>query len=167
MNQILRTVRLLTMVVWVGGLVFFAFVEAPTAFHVMGTNRQFALLIGQSLSKLNEVGQLCGFVFLLATVATRYRQGCRSSLLTAQMLLVLLMILATVQVQASIIPAMESDRIAAGGDIDAVPKDNPARMDFDRLHARSEKVEGAALLFGLGIVVLMGFEESISMGDFA
>ncbi|MDR3746410.1 MAG: hypothetical protein P4K80_09800 [Acidobacteriaceae bacterium] len=40
-------------------------------------------------------------------------------------------------------------------------------MDFERLRARSEKVEGAVLLFGLGVVVLMGFEESINTGDFA
>ena len=33
----MRAVRLMTMVVWVGGLMFFAFVMAPTAFHVMGT----------------------------------------------------------------------------------------------------------------------------------
>ena len=37
MNFLLRPLRLLGMVVWVGGLIFFAFVEAPTAFHVMGT----------------------------------------------------------------------------------------------------------------------------------
>jgi uncharacterized membrane protein len=167
MNPLLRTLRMLTMVVWVGGLIFFAFVEAPVAFHVLGANRQFALLIGWSLAKLNEVGQLCGFVFLLATVVTRYRQDCRSSLLTAQMLLVLLMILMTGHVQASMIPAMERDRAAAGGDIDAAPKDNPARLDFERLHARSEKVEGAVLLFGLGVVVLMGFEDPINTGDCA
>src|SRR5438477_4225701 len=36
MGYLLRALRLLAMVVWVGGLIFFAFVEAPTAFHVMG-----------------------------------------------------------------------------------------------------------------------------------
>jgi len=68
------------------------------------------------------------------------------------------MILATMYVQKSIIPAMERDRIAAGGDVDAAALDNPARLDFERLHSLSEKVEGAALLLGLGVVVLMAFE---------
>ena len=47
MTFFLRALRLLSIVVWVGGLIFFAFaIEAPTAFHVMGTSLQFALLIG-------------------------------------------------------------------------------------------------------------------------
>jgi putative copper export protein len=160
MNTLLRALRLLSIVVWVGGLIFFAFVEAPTAFDVMGTNRQFALLIDGSITALNRLGYLCGFVFFLATVATRYRQGCRSRLLTAQMVLVLLMIAATLYVQASIIPAMERDRASAGGDIAAVPANNPSRIDFDRLHALSEKFEGSALFLGLGVILLMAAEPS-------
>jgi hypothetical protein len=54
---------------------------------------------------------------------------------------------------------MERDRVAAGGDVDAAPPDNPARLDFERLHPVSEKVEGAALLLGIAVVVLMGFED--------
>jgi putative copper export protein len=157
MNTLLRALRLLAIVIWVGGLIFFAFVEAPTAFKVMGANSQFALLINWSLAKLNEVGHLCGFVFILATLVTRYRQAHRTNL-TAQMVLVLLMILATGYVQASIIPSMERDRAAAGGDIASVPASNPARIDFDRLHALSEKVEGSALFLGIGVVLLMAVE---------
>jgi uncharacterized membrane protein len=160
MNTLLRALRLLTLVVWVGGLIFFAFIEAPTAFKVLGTNRQFALLINWSLAKTNEVGHLCGFVFILATLATRYWQAHRSKLLTAQMLLVLLMILTTGYVQASIIPAMERDRATVGGDIAAVPATSPARVDFNRLHALSEKVEGSALFLGLGVILLMSAEPS-------
>jgi hypothetical protein len=33
-------------------------------------------------------------------------------------------------------------------------------LDFERLHPLSEKVEGAALFLGLGVVVLMGMEDS-------
>jgi hypothetical protein len=53
---------------------------------------------------------------------------------------------------------MERDRAAAGGDIAAVPASNPARIDFDRLHALSEKFEGSALFLGLGVVLLMAAE---------
>jgi len=52
----------------------------------------------------------------------------------------------TIYSQFSIIPAMERDRINAGGAIDAADAANPSRMDFEKLHRRSENVEGAILL---------------------
>jgi hypothetical protein len=149
----------MTMVVWVGGLMFFAFIMAPTAFHVMGTTRQFALLIGGSLRELNEIGHFCGFLFLIITIALWFRSEPRSRrLMPYEVLLVVFMIGATMYVQRGILPAMERDRAAVGGDIDAAPPANPARIDFERLHPLSEKVEGAALLLGLGIVTLMAGE---------
>ncbi|HEY4380431.1 MAG TPA: DUF4149 domain-containing protein [Acidobacteriaceae bacterium] len=151
--------RQLTMVVWVGGLIFFAFVEAPTAFRVMGTTRQFAQIIGDSISELNRLGQICGFIFLIATAMVWLRAWRRRRwLLMAQIVLTVLMIGATMVVQAGILPAMERDRIAAGGDITAAPATNPARVDFERLHPLSEKVEGTALFLGLFVVILMAYE---------
>ena len=147
--------------VWVGGLIFFAFVEAPTAFHVMGTTRQFAQLIGNSLSELNGLGHISGFIFLIATAMVWLRARRRArKLLVAQILLVVLMIAATMYVQTVILPAMERDRIAAGGDINAAPADNPARLDFERLHPRSEKVEGTALFLGIGVILVIAAEPS-------
>ena len=37
MHGLMRFLQLLTMCCWVGGLVFFAFVLAPTAFHTLPT----------------------------------------------------------------------------------------------------------------------------------
>jgi hypothetical protein len=67
---------------------------------------------------------------------------------------------ATAYVKWSIVPAMERDRVAAGGDVSAVPATNPARLDFERLHPISEKVEGTALLLGLGTVILVALERA-------
>ena len=159
MNVILRVLRLLSLVVWVGGRTFFASVEAPTAFHVFGTTRQFAQLIGDSVSQLNQLGYISGFIFLIATAMLWLRAwGRRRWLLLAQIAVVVLMLAAAVYVQAGILPAMERDRIAAGGDITAAPASNPARLDFERLHPISEKVEGTALFLGLAVTILMAFE---------
>ena len=161
MNTLLRALRLLSIVVWVGGLIFFALVEAPTAFNVMGTNRQFALLIDGSITALNRLGHAAGLLFLIATFLLWLRSAARARrILLAQIVLVVLMIGATLYVQHSIIPAMERDRAAAGGDIAAVPATNPTRIDFDRLHAHSEKFEGSALFLGLGVILLMAAEPS-------
>ena len=77
----------------------------------------------------------------------------------APMGLVLVMIAGTVYSQFGIIPAMERDRIAAGGIIDAVDATNPSRIDFKKLHNRSEDVEGIILLLGLVTVVLVAKAE--------
>jgi uncharacterized membrane protein len=160
MAYILRALRLLGIVVWVGGLIFFAFIEAPTAFAVMGTTREFALLIGASISRINQLGHLAGIVFLVASFLLWRRNSVRNRRLTAaEVLLVALMIATTSYVQMGIVPAMEQDRAAVGGDITSVPADNPTRAHFDRLHAASEKIEGSALFLGIAVVLLMAGED--------
>jgi uncharacterized membrane protein len=155
-----RILRLLSMVVWVGGLIFFAFVLAPVVFSVLPSTHEAGTVVGATLRVLNVIGDVCGFVFLVAAVVPWLRSGIRGRrLLVVEMLFAALMLAATVVVQVSIVPTMERDRVAAGGDVDAAPPDNPARLDFERLHPISEKVEGAALLLGIAVVVLMGFED--------
>jgi uncharacterized membrane protein len=155
----LRILRLLAIVVWVGGLIFFAFVLAPVAFSVLPTVHDAGTIVGATLRVLNQIGYACGFLFLFATLYPWLRASTQQrKLLVSQMALVVGMIAATLYVQVKIVPAMEQDRIAAGGDIDAAPADNPARLDFERLHPLSEKVEGSALLLGLGVVILLGLE---------
>ncbi len=134
---------------------------APTAFGVLPSKHEAGLVVGGTLRLLNQIGPYCGYVFILATLAVVYTQKRRSKLLYTQMLLVWLMLIATGYVRGYIVPAMERDRIAAGGDVDAAAADNPARVDFERLHPLSEKVEGAVLLMGVGVVVLMGTEGEI------
>jgi hypothetical protein len=157
MSAFLRIVRLMAMVVWVGGLVFFAFVLAPVAFSVLPSTHQAGLVVAGTLGVLNQMGLVCGFLFMLGLpwkIAT-WRSG---RLLLAEIVCVAAMMAATIYVQFRIVPQMERDRIAAGGDVGAAPPDNPARLDFERLHPISEKMEGAALFMGLGVVVLMGLE---------
>ena len=160
MNTFLRAVRQLSMVVWVGGLIFFAFVVAPVAFHVLPSTHEAGLVVGGTLRVLNEIGMVCYGVFFVATAmcARSRAKALGPWLLTTQLVFVTLMLLATVYGKTSILPAMERDRIAAGGDVDAAAAGNPARVEFERLHGLSEKVEGSVLFLGLGIVVLMAAE---------
>lgn len=159
MTIFLRALRLLAMTVWVGGLVFFAFILAPLAFSSLPSNHEAGIVVGGTLHVLNAVGFVCGGVFLVATAVLWFLKGVGGrGLLVSETVLVALMLAATAVVQFSIVPAMERDRIAAGGDVDAAPADNPARLDFDRLHPISEKVEGAALLLGLTTIVLVAAE---------
>jgi uncharacterized membrane protein len=161
MISLLRILRLLLIVVWVGGLIFFAFVVAPVSFHVLPSTHEAGTVVAGTLGVLNHMGMICAPLFITATgllYITKPRG--QRALASTQILLALGMMVATMYVQWSIVPKMESARIATGGDVDAAAPENPARLDFERLHPLSEKVEGAALFMGLGVVVLMGLEKT-------
>lgn len=165
MAFLFRTLRLLSITVWVGGLVFFAFVVAPIAFNVLSSKHEAGLMVSHSLAVLNTSGHICGLLILVSIVALWFRTDPNGRrFLPAEFVFVIAMMIAAAIVQHSVVPAMERDRIAAGGDIDAAPVDNPARLDFERLHSISEKLEGAALLMGLITVVLIAAERSTYRG---
>ncbi len=154
-----RFLQLLAMTTWVGGLIFFAFVLAPTAFHVLPSQHEAGLVVGGSLHTFDYVAMGAGAIFLLATgllfqEAPKRIQG-RYEI---EFLLALVMVLGTAYIHYNILPAMEADRASAGGDINSVPADNPARAHFDKLHARSEHVESGVLLIGLAVLFLMSRE---------
>ena len=154
MRTLLRAIRLLSIVLWVGGIAFFAFVLAPVAFRVLPAH-QAGLVVGGVLPVLNKIGFVCGLLFLFTSNRLRLLST-RTGL--PQCCLVVLMYLLTMYVNGSILPRMERDRASVGGDITLVPPGNPARADFDRLHPLSERLEGTVLLAGLAVVVLLAAE---------
>ena len=64
--------------------------------------------------------------------------------------------------QFGIIPRMDTLR-ASIGEIDSVPPDNPARMQFDGLHVWSTRVESGVFLLGLVVAYLTASASSYSV----
>ncbi len=60
---VLRYLNLLSLVVWIGGIIFFAFVLAPTVFAVLPTHQLAGNVVSRSLSVLHWMGLACGLVF--------------------------------------------------------------------------------------------------------
>jgi hypothetical protein len=54
----------LSLVVWVGGIIFFSFVEAPTAFRLAPSRQIAGTIVGTSLSVLHWIGLFSGVIFL-------------------------------------------------------------------------------------------------------
>jgi hypothetical protein len=149
----LRYLMLLSLVVWLGGLIFFAFVLAPTAFTVLPARHLAGNVVAQSLGALHWMGIISGLVFLVSSIVySRIAKGA-SRLFAGRNVLIALMLLLTLISQFNIMPRMETLR-ASVGEIDSVPPDNPARMQFDSLHVWSERVESGVLLLGLVVVYL-------------
>ena len=162
MSTLLQVLRHLSIVIWVGGIVFFAFVLAPIAFHLLPSQHLAGTVVGGTLRVLDIIGLICGFIFWAATallfrkLSSGYEGGHQ-----AQLVLASVMLLFTAYLHAGILPAMEVDRTAAGGDIEAAPDDRPAKIHFEILHKRSEHVEGAVLFLGLAIVILVARESAL------
>jgi len=146
----LRFLMLLSLVVWLGGLIFLAFVEAPTAFTpgLLPTRHMAGSIVGHSLDLLHYMAIASGIVFLIASMLLSRLSTGDARPLAARHLLIVLMLMLTVISQFAISPKMHALR-AEVGVIDNVPLDNPLRHEFDRLHVWSEKFEEAILLLGL------------------
>lgn len=157
----MRLVQLLAIVVWVGGIVFFAFVLAPVSFHTLPSVHLAGAVVGAALKVFDVIGLGCGIAFLFATALLYVQSPMRlKGRYELEFLLTGAMVIATAYLHWAILPAMDRDRVQAGGDIAAAAPQNPARLDFDRLHERSEHTEELVLLVGLGVVFLLSREET-------
>jgi len=144
---------LFSLVVWIGGLIFFAFVLAPTAFSVLPTTHLAGNVVGRALSKLHWIAIFSGIVYLISSLLySRFTDG-TAHVFAARHVLLCLMLALTLVSQFGIMPRMDTLR-ASLGDVRSAPIDNPDRMQFDSLHVWSTRVEGAVLLLGLVVAFL-------------
>jgi uncharacterized membrane protein len=149
----LRYLMLLCLIVWLGGLIFFAFVVAPAAFSVLPTRHLAGNVVGRSLQGLHGMGIVAGIVYLLASIVYGRLTTGTPHLFAARNVIIVLMLLLTLISQFGVIPRMDSLR-ASIGEIDSVPPDNPARMQFDALHVWSTRIEEGVLLLGFVVAYL-------------
>lgn len=150
MQTFLRSVMLLALIVWVGGIIFFAFVEAPVSFRVLPSTHLAGLVVGRTLTLLHWIGFASGAAFLLASMALQGRTSYRVRPLAGAHLLVFTMLALTAVSQYVVTPAMERTRQQQQSLKDSVA----LQQQFQQLHNWSERLEGGVLLLGLGTVVL-------------
>ena len=149
----LRFLMLLSLVVWIGGLIFFAFVLAPTAFQVLPNTHLAGNVVGRALNKLHWIAIVSGIVFLITSLLYSYLTEGTAHVFAARHIFICLMLALTLFSQFWIIPRMDMLR-AQVGDFAAVPLTDPQRVQFDALHVWSTRVEGAVLVLGLVVVYL-------------
>jgi hypothetical protein len=149
MQSILRFVVLLALVVWLGGILFFATVP-PVVFSHLGNVQNGRVIagdiVGQSLRLLHGVGLVSGVVFLLASIAQHRKVK------LGRHYLVLAMLVLTAISQYALSGRMAFLRAENSGKEERFWGESE-RMEFDRLHQFSTVTEGAILLMGLGVVV--------------
>jgi hypothetical protein len=146
----LRFLMLLSLVVWVGGIVFFAFVVAPTLFSVLPTRQLAGAVVTRALTSLHWIGIVSAIVFLAASsflVSSEHGK-------MARQVCVVLMLALTLASEFGISRRMTVLR-AEMGEIDSVAPADPRRVEFNRLHQWSTRLEGGVLLLGLATIFLI------------
>lgn len=144
----LRYLMFLSLIVWIGSIIFFAFVLAPTAFSVLPSAHLAGSVIGPALSKLHWMGIVSGIIFLFSSFAFAGINAGGIRPFAARNVLLYLMLALTAVSQFSVMPKMETLR-ASVGDIENIALTSPVRIEFDALHQWSERLEGGVLLLGL------------------
>jgi uncharacterized membrane protein len=145
----LRFLMLLALIVWIGGIIFFAFVLAPTLFSVLPTTKMAGDVVNATLGRLHWMGLASGVVFLISSLGYNWQKHVQLRPFMATHIFVALMLAFTMVSQFGITPHMRELRL------DPSIMDTPGgRAEFDRLHAWSTRLEVGVLFLGLGVVVL-------------
>jgi uncharacterized membrane protein len=146
---LLRFLMLLALVVWMGGIIFFAFVLAPTLFSVLPTTKMAGDVVNATLTKLHWMGLISGVVFLVCSLLYNWQKYVQLRPFALSHIFIVLMLGFTMVSQFGITPRMRELRSNP-----AIMDSSLGRAEFDTLHASSTRLEGGVLLLGLGVVVL-------------
>ena len=140
---------LLALIVWIGGIIFFAFVLAPTLFGVLPTTKMAGDVVNATLTKLHWMGLVSGLVFLIASLLYHWQKHVQIRPFMVSHVFVVLMLAFTMVSQFGITPRMRELRSSP-----SLMESSSGRDEFDRLHAWSTRLEGGVLFLGLGVAIL-------------
>jgi len=151
----LRFLLLLSLVLWVGGIAFFAFVVAPTVFHpgILPSRQLAGAVVSRSLGILHWMGLACGVVYAFSSITEARITTGFASVFAARNLLIYAMLVLTLFSMFAISTRMLSLRNDMAF-IDSVPHDDPRRVEFNRLHEWSTRLESTVLVLGLAVIFL-------------
>jgi hypothetical protein len=141
----------LALVVWIGGIIFFGAVVAPTVFSVLPTHDLAGNVVTRSLSTLHLMGIVCGVVYIVASLILFYQLRASLDVFALRHVAVVAMIVLTMASQYAVGSRMKRLRQDIGV-IDNVSVDDARRVEFNRLHHWSTRLEGCVLLLGLGVL---------------
>jgi uncharacterized membrane protein len=140
---------LLALIVWIGGIIFFAFVLAPTLFGVLPTTKLAGDVVNATLTKLHWMGLVSGAIFLVCSLLYNWQKYVQLRPFALSHVFIVLMLAFTMLSQFGITPRMRELRSSP-----SIMESPAGRAEFDRLHAWSTRLEGGVLFLGLGVVIL-------------
>ena len=150
MNSVLRFLQVFALGSWVGSIIYLSFVVAPGAVGVLQSRDQAGLMVGYSLARLHYLGVIAAVLYLLAGLVLA---PSLKTFAQPAMIGVVLMLALTFVSQTRLTTRLAELRTEMVS-VDATPKDNPLRVEFDRLHQASVRIEVTVLLMGIAALFL-------------
>jgi hypothetical protein len=148
----LRFVSMLTVAIWLGGMVAIGGVVAPAVFAMLGP-ADAAPIVGEILRRLHLVGYTAGALLLLS-LALMALMGPRPRAFWIRLTMAGLMLAATLGAGLVVDRRITAMRAEIGAPIGALPPGDPRRVRFGRLHGASTGLMGLAVAAGLVLVFL-------------
>ena len=154
--MIARFLMLLSLVVWLGGLIFFSFVVAPALFSILPSRELAGAVVERSLNLLHWIGLVSALVFLIASTLDALNTPGVQFGVTRNILMTVALALSLTS-QFAVTRTMQRLH-GEMGPIDLVAPNDPRRVEFNRLHTASTMLEGGVLLLGLTTLILVAKE---------
>lgn len=140
LDRILAAVELPAIGLWLGALCGFAFMFAPSAFHIISDATQFATLTEANLRALAMTGAICGGIAIVGALVRSFDASDRTNDIVRAVLIALALGLVAYETLA-IVPAMT-----------AIPDVHSAA--FADLHGQSSRVYGGVVLLTLAALIM-------------
>ena len=150
-------VQCLALLVWVGGIIFFAFVGAPLIFHDdvlerTGGTEVPGMIVSRIMERFSLWETVCAALLILALVE-QIRQARAHPLRRWARLAVALVMTAVMVWYGHLIGPRMRDLREEIGDFDGAAVHTVAYAEFHQLHDRYERLMGVNLFLGLGLFI--------------
>jgi len=154
-------IEIIAITIWVGGMSSLSFIAAPAIFQTAGSRESAGKTFGLILRRFHPVMYISGVLILLAGVmrwAGSYNHRLLASEITRYVIAGLMLLLA---LYSGLVISRKLDNLRGNmsGGIDRVSKDDPRRIEFNRLHRISTTVMAFNLMLGLAMAVMFALKD--------
>jgi hypothetical protein len=145
-----RKIRLAILGLWLGAMAFFSFVVAPSAFAVLRQQQLAGALVSRTLGALEIIGMIIGALLIATLIFSRERDRAFLYEFIALALMTVSMLVSHFAVSRR----MHELRVSLG-EIAQLAANDPARVEFDRLHQYSVWLMGFDILGAVALIVYL------------
>ena len=158
MLALARYLEVLALGVWLGGMVVFSFVVAPTLFQVLPSRHLAGDVVAVALSRLYALSYICGAAYLLGLFLEQVGPHSRRpwsavALEIGIVAALLLIVLYSDYFLSARMVTLRAEMKALFGSIDQTAVEHPLRVAFHRYHRASVGLMTGTMV---GVLVLLG-----------